>query len=224
MKNKKYTIIAVSALLLILWTAVIPAAAELEPDFDWEVYRIDTEKWTAYTNYIKYSGVIYEVHFTDETEGGTITAWDWEFSEDDWWGSTEQDPVYIYTEEEADEADYRFKVTLAVTDSDANHEDVSHYVYVIEDPWNVDSGGYPRTIYELTPEPTATPTTVPTTAPPTTVVTTIPTTPTPEPTEPPAFTLSLPVISDELTRLKTAYNDHLEVILQIFRNIGIVKG
>ncbi len=217
MKKNRNIIIAVTALILILWTAVIPAAAEFVPEFSWQVYRIDTEKWTEYPDYIKYSGTIYEVHFTDETTGGTPTAWNWEFSEEDWWGSSKKNPVYIYTEEEVDAADDRFKVTLKVNDNSGNFGEVYHYVYVIEDPWN------PYPIYEKTPKPTATPTTVATTAPPTTVATTIPTTPTAEPTEPPAFTANIPGISGELNKLKTAFNDHLQVIIQIFRNIGLVK-
>lgn len=216
MKEKRSMICAVSALIMILWLAVVPVAADLEPEFSWQVYRINTDDWAAYTDYLGYSGIIYEVHFTDDTTGGPI-SWDWEFSEDDWWGSTEQNPVYVYTEEEAYSADYRFKVSLAVMDGSGNYEETSNYVYVVEDAWN------PYEIIDLTPEPTETPTPVPTTIPPTTVATTVPTTPTPEPTPVPAFTLSVPVISDELIKLKTAYNDHLEVILQIFRNIGILK-
>lgn len=214
MENKRTAICAFSALIMILWLAVIPASAELVPDFSWQVYRINTEDWTAHTDYLGYSGTIYEVHFFDETTGSPI-SWDWEFSEDDWWGSTEQDPVYIYTEDEAYSADYRFKVSLSVMDSLGNYEEITNHVYVVEDAWN------PYPIYDLTPEPTATPTPVPTTAPPTPVPTTA--TPTPVPTPVPAFTLSVPVISDELLKLKTAYNDHLEIILQIFRNIGILK-
>lgn len=214
MRAKQTVICTISAFLVIMWIAVIPVSAELEPGFEWQVYEVDTSKWTAYPDYLKYSGTIYEVHFRDTTTGGP-TSWDWEFSEDDWWGSTEQNPVHIYTEEEANNKDYNFKVKLIVNDDSANHEEVTNYVYVVEDPWN------PYPIYELTPEPTATPTPLPTTAPPTTVPTTA--TPTPVPTPVPAFTLSVPVVSDELTKLKTAYDDHLEVILQIFRNIGILK-
>ena len=216
MINKKNSICAFCALILIIWIAVIPVAATLEPEFSWQVYRINTDDWEYYSDYASYTGTIYEVHYTDKTEGNP-TAWNWEFSEDDWWGSTEENPVYIYTEDEAEDSNYRFTVTLTVSDSSGNYEEVTNYVYVTEDAWN------PYEIIDLTPEPTATPTTRPTTAPPTTVVTTIPTTPTPEPTPVPSFSLNIPVISDELTKLKTAYNDHLEVILQIFRNVGILK-
>ncbi|ADN35993.1 PKD domain containing protein [Methanolacinia petrolearia DSM 11571] len=216
MNYKRNIISALFALLLTCLLIVIPAAA-IEPAFDWQVYRINTDDWTSYTDYLSYSGTIYEVHFTDKTTNGTPISWDWEFSEDDWWGSSEQNPVHIYTEDEADDADYRFKVKLSVMDSSGNYEETENTVYVVEDAWNLND------IIDLTPEPTATPTPVPTTAPPTTVATTIPTTPTPEPTPVPSFSLKVPVISNELSKLKAAYEDHLEVILQIFRNIGILK-
>jgi hypothetical protein len=218
MNSKRNIICVFFALLLICGTTIVPVAAkEIEPAFDWQVYRINTDDWTAYPDYLKYSGTIYEVHFTDKSTNGTPKSWDWEFSDDDWVGSSKQNPVYLYTEDEAKDADYRFKVSLTVIDSNGNYGEVDNYVYVIEDAWNL------HAIIDLTPEPTATPTPVPTTAPPTTIATTIPTTPTPEPTPVPSFSLKIPVISDELIKLKTAYEDHLEVILQIFRNIGILK-
>ncbi|MBN1432192.1 MAG: PKD domain-containing protein [Methanomicrobiaceae archaeon] len=217
MKNNRYLRNAIPALILILFIAVIPAAAELEPDFDWQVYRINTEDWTGYSDYIKYSGTIYKVHFTDETTGGAV-AWDWEFSEDDWWGSSEQDPIHIYTQEEAEEDLYSFKVTLSASDSSGVPYEVSHTIYVEEDEWNLNP------IYDLTPAPTTAPTPVPTTAIPTpTPVPTEPPTPTPVPTEPPVFSMNVPVISPEIIKLKAAFNDHLEVILQVFRNIGILS-
>jgi PKD repeat protein len=217
MINKKNSICVFCTLILVLWIAVVPVAATLEPAFSWQVYRINTDDWAYYNDYASYTGTIYKVQYTDKTEGNP-KSWKWEFSDDDWYGSTEQNPVYIYTEDEAEDSEYRFQVTLTAMDNSGNYEEVTNYVYVIEDAWN------PYKIIDLTPVPTATPTTRPTTAPPTTVVTTIPTTPTPEPTPVPSFSLNIPVISDELTKLKTAYNDHLEIIMQIFRNIGILKN
>lgn len=222
MNYRKYSICAIITLLLVCWLAVIPAAADFEGDFDWQVYRINTEAWEEYTDYLKYSGIIYEVHFFDDSSGNSAT-WNWDFgAEDDWWGSTEENPVHIYTSEEADAtADNSFKVTLQVTDSSGNYDEVSHYVYVEEDSWNVDSNGNPRLIIDLTPKPTSTPTPVPTTATPVPTTATPTLTPTPEPTPVPAFTLKVPVISDEIIKLKSAYNDHLDVIIELFSKIGI---
>lgn len=201
------------AVILAAIVVVMPVAATVVADFDWDVYRINTDDWEDYSDYNSYEGTIYEVHFYDESSGSP-TSWKWYFSEDDWSGSTEENPVHIYTEDEVDDDDnYPFKVSLAVSDG-STYNEITQTVYVTEDAWNL------KDIYDLTPEPTATPTTVPTTSTPTPEPTTE--TPTPEPTVAAAFTLDIPVISDEIIKLQIAYEDNLEVIFEIFKKIGIM--
>ncbi|MBN2733514.1 MAG: hypothetical protein JXQ82_01480 [Methanomicrobiaceae archaeon] len=190
---------------------VMPVSADLDPDFDWEVYRIDTADWAEYTDYIQYDGVIYEVRFTDMTSGA-VNSWKWEFGEDDWWGSTKENPVRIFTEEEAEDDGYTIKVTLVVTDSSGVPYQTSKHVYLDpDDPWNL------KTVYDLTPEPTATPTPVPTAAP-----TAAPTaTPTPEPTPSASHTYQVAGISKEMTKLQNVYENYIMLIKDFFGKIGI---
>jgi len=189
---------------VISFFVILPASAT-DADFDWEIYKINTNDWESTTKYLSYEGIIYEVHFFDETSG-SVKSWNWEFGDSDWTGSTKEDPVKIFTEEEVEDEDYTIKVILSIVDSSGSGSEVSHTVYFDpEDPWNL------KTIYTLTPEPTATPTPVPTTVPQTTAPTVAPT-PTPEPTPLASHTFEIPGISKEMTKLQDTFEDYIGII------------
>jgi hypothetical protein len=214
MRYKRILSVCLLAALLLL-TIAAPVSAEADPEFDWDIYRVDTSKWQDYPDYAKYSGIVYEVRFYDMSSGAVI-AHNWEFGEDDWWGSTEENPVKIFTEQEAKDDAYSIDVKLTVTDSSGVPSFITKQVYLEEGGFNL------KEIYELTPEPTAAPTPVPTTATPTPVPTQIPT-PTPEPTTAASHVIELPGISDELNKLQTCSTDYIGLIKEIFRKIGILK-
>lgn len=199
----------VFALLFASVFLIIPASAELEPKFDWEIYQINTADWVGYDDkYDEYDGIIYEVHFEDMT-GGAIKGWSWEFGDDDWFGSTKENPIKIFTEEEAVKKSNMVKVTLTVTDTSGVPYSGTNYVFLDpEDPWNL------KTVYTLTPEPTAAPTTAPTTAPPTAAPTVAPTA---EPTAAASHTFEVPGISKELKKLHDSFEDYILVIKAVFK-------
>ena len=213
MKADKLLSISLLASLMLLFL-VVPASADADPDFDWDIYRVDTSQWLSYPDYAKYSGTVYEVRFFDMSSGA-IKGYNWEFGEDDWWGSTEENPIKVFTEEEAEDEAYSIEVKLTVTDSSGIPYFVTKHVYLEEGGFNL------KPIYELTPEPTQTPTPLPT-ATPTPVPTQIPT-PTPEPTPAASHVIELPGISGELNKLQTCSTDYIGLIKEIFRKIGIVK-
>jgi len=195
-------------ILILSLVLIVPASADIEPDFDWEVYRINTDDWAGYSDYASYDGIIYEVHFTDMTSGA-ISSWQWEFGDDDWWGSTKENPVKIFTEEEAEDEGYSVKVKLTITDSSGVPYETSKYVYLDpDDPWNL------KTVYDLTPEPTATPTPVPT-ATPTPAPTPVPT-PTPEPTPVASHVYEIAGVSKEMTKLQNSYSNYISLIKALF--------
>ena len=213
MNNKKILAISLLAALLLL-NIVAPASAEADPEFDWDIYRVDTSQWQDYPDYAKYSGIVYEVRFYDMSSGAVI-AYNWEFGEDDWWGSTEENPVKVFTEEEVEDEAYSIGVKLTVTDSSGVPYFITKQVYLEEGGFNL------KEIYELTPEPTQAPTPVPTAAP-TAVPTQIPT-PTPDPTPAASHVIGLPGISGELSKLQTCSTDYIGLIKEIFRKTGILK-
>ncbi|UUX92155.1 PKD domain-containing protein [Methanoplanus endosymbiosus] len=210
--NRILSVCLLAALMLLF--LVVPASADADPNFDWDIYRVDTSEWLSYPDYAKYSGIVYEVRFYDMSSGA-IKGYNWEFGEDDWWGSTEENPIKVFTEDEAEDEAYSIEVKLTVTDSSGIPYFITKQVYLEEGGFNL------KKIYELTPEPTAAPTPLPTAAP-TPVPTQIPT-PTPEPTPAASHVIELPGISGELNKLQTLSTDYIGLIKEIFRKIGIVK-
>ena len=212
MKYKRYFAIYLLTVFIASLVVVIPVSADLEPDFDWDVYRIDTSQWTEYPDYIQYDGTIYEVHFIDYTSGD-VNGYDWEFGESDWIGSTEVNPVKIFTEEEAEDDAYSIRIKLTVKDSSGFPYDTIKYVYLEDGGFNL------KSIYDLTPEPTAAPTPVPTAAP--TVTPTPVPTQTAEPTPVASHVYEIAGISKEMTKLQDSYGDYINLIKAFFGKIGI---
>ncbi|MDD3978119.1 MAG: PKD domain-containing protein [Methanomicrobium sp.] len=203
--KKTFTI---STLILLLTAVLFISPAAAEPAFEWEIYIINTEDWEDTNEYLAYDGTIYEVHFFDKSSDSK--SWSWEFGDDDWWGSTEKNPVHIFTEEEVLDGNYMIKVKLSIVDSSGSGDTVSNTLFFDpDDPWT------PRnTIFELTPKPTSTPTPVPTTVAPTPVPTT--TAPTAQPTQKASQSLEIPGISQELKKLQDTYQDLIVVIKSMF--------
>ncbi|MBP2132323.1 hypothetical protein J2128_000244 [Methanomicrobium sp. W14] len=214
-KDKSFSIKLIALLILCSAFFILPVSAnDFKPDFDWDIYKINTDDWAGYSDYNAYSGTIYKVNFYDKTKGGRVSSWKWEFGSDDWTGSTKQDPVKIFTEKEVKDQDYTIEVTLTVVSTDGDYEQTTNTVFFdSNDPWNL------KEIHVLTPKPTATPTTIATTVP-----TTEPTpepTPTPVPTPKASHTFSLGGISKEMTKLQDSFGDYIVVIKGFFNSLGI---
>ena len=71
-----------------------------------------------------------EVNFTDETTGGTIASWSWDFNNDSIEDSNEQNPTYTFTEEGS------YTVSLTVTNENDDSFTVTKQAFI-----NVDGVG-----------------------------------------------------------------------------------
>ncbi|WOF15965.1 PKD domain-containing protein [Methanoplanus sp. FWC-SCC4] len=203
MKNtdRIYRNIAITGMILLLMSFAVPALAEMEADFDYEMYRIDTSEWGDNPEYKDYTGIIYKVDFFDRTTGGTPKSWYWDF-DDEWESSTKQNPTHIYTKTG------QYTVKLTVTDSSGKVAMPVEKKFFADDDWGVYT--------KITPTPTPRPTPVKTPTPkPVVTQTPVPTTPTPAPNLA-SHTIKIPVISGEMDKLQNTYNDYISLIKALF--------